>query len=180
MILLIAKGPRFPLPFPAHVAYFPQSGRGAAWHWLTLACCAASDIFSSTRSKMFSHFQSVSSQRSDPDPKQSQNPISLPLSINPTIFCHLIARCFFLRSAGQHLDCCPQRIFPAANDMHTHTLMQIFYGALHNYILKHILMWALSTIYGYSLYHRTLLLEFLSPTSQHQYRKDQLNTCDSY
>jgi hypothetical protein len=41
-------------------------------------------------------------------------------------------------------------------------------------------MLELSTIYGYSLYHSALLLEFLSPVSQHQYRKDQLNTCDSY
>ena len=129
---------------------------------------------------MFSSFQSMSSQRSYFDPKHSQNPISLPLSINPTIFFHLIARCFFLRSAGQHLDCCPQRIFSATNDIHTHTLTQIFYGALHNYILKRILMLELSTIYGYSLYHSALLLEFLSPVSQHQYRKDQLITCDSY
>lgn len=107
------------------------------WCWLTVACQAVSNIFSSARTKMFSSFLFMISQGSHFDPKHSQNPISLPLSINPTIFFHLIARCFSLGQQAKARRLHKKNFQTWNTHARTHIIhryTQIFHGTLYGYI----------------------------------------------
>lgn len=147
------------------------------WHRLTLACAATSNIFSSERSKMFSSFQVMISQRSHSDPKYSQIPISLPISINPTFFSHLIARCFSLGRQATTRLLPPKECFQT---WMTHTHIQIFYDMLHNYILN--TRWCYSEAWFMVQALSISVLYYLnsSPCKPASIcRKDQLKTCDT-